>query len=237
MGRFLDHNVLILIYRWVACWMLFTAILSVTRAKPPRLHVHFMYTKHNYKLSNPEGQISSGVVDVFRSAVPQMTLDEVFENKDSVANSISETLAPMMDNYGYKILNALMIDLAPNAQVKASMNEINANKRLRMAAFEKAEAEKIMLIKRAEAEAEAKQLQGQGIARQRAAIVAGIRESVNSVNEKTDLNNKEVMDLLMMTQFFDTLESIGTNSQNAIFLPHNPGSVAEMAKEIGRTFK
>lgn len=104
-----------------------------------------------YKLSNPEGQISSGVVDVFRSAVPQMTLDEVFENKDSVANSISETLAPMMDNYGYKILNALMIDLAPNAQVKASMNEINANKRLRMAAFEKAEAEKIMLIKRAEA--------------------------------------------------------------------------------------
>lgn len=89
----------------------------------------------------------------------------------------------------------------------------------------------------AEAEAEAKQLQGQGIARQRAAIVAGIRESVSSVNEKTDLNNKEVMDLLMMTQFFDTLESIGTNSQNAIFLPHNPGSVGEMAKEIGRTFK
>lgn len=192
-----------------------------------------------YLMSNPEGQINSYVYDVVRSSVPKMDLDEVFENKDMVAQDISEQLDKQMEKYGYAIHKALVIDVSPASAVKQSMNEINANKRLRMAAFEKAEAEKIILVKRAEAEAESKYLQGEGIARQRGAIVEGLRDSVGEFQQQiSGMSAKDVLELVLITQYFDTLKEIGERSStNTIFVPHNPGALANISKEVRSNFK
>lgn len=191
-----------------------------------------------YLMANPEGQINSYVYDVVRSSVPKMDLDEVFENKDTVAGDINKQLAPEMDKYGYSIEKALVIDVSPASIVKQSMNEINANKRLRMAAFEKAEAEKMVLIKRAEAEAQSKYLQGEGIARQRTAIVEGLRDSVGEFTEKiAGMTSKDVLELVLITQYFDTLKEIGERSStNTIFVPHNPGALSKIQGEVRQAF-
>eukprot|EP00397_Hematodinium_sp_SG-2012_P035338 GEMP01038001.1.p1 GENE.GEMP01038001.1~~GEMP01038001.1.p1 ORF type:complete len:288 (+),score=69.35 GEMP01038001.1:172-1035(+) len=190
-----------------------------------------------YLMSNPEGQINSYVYDVVRSSVPKMELDQVFENKHTVASDIAEQLGEQMNKYGYKIHKALVIDVSPALVVKQSMNEINANKRLRLAAFEKAEAEKIVLVKRAEAEAESKYLQGEGIARQRGAIVEGLRDSVGEFTEKiAGMSAKDVLELVLITQYFDTLKDIGERSANTIFFPHNPGALNQISDEIKNNF-
>jgi len=136
-----------------------------------------------YKLNNPGQQIESYVFDVVRARVPKLKLDDVFEKKDEIADAVKGELQDEMDSFGYTILKALVTDIDPNAKVKESMNEINAAQRLRVAAEQKGEAEKILVVKAAEAEAESKALQGQGIARQRKAIVEGLRESVEAFAE------------------------------------------------------
>src|SRR5690554_2212574 len=140
-----------------------------------------------------------------------------------------------MKSYGYFIHQALIIDLAPDSKVKASMNEINASQRLREAAREKAEAEKILQVKAAEAEAEAKYLSGVGVARQRKAIVDGLRESITEFSgQATGTTPKDVMDLLLLTQYFDMLRDVGQNKlvPNTVFLPHGPAAVRDFADQI-----
>ena len=124
-----------------------------------------------YKLQSPERQITSFVFDVVRARVPKIKLDDVFEKKDDIADAVKTELQQVMDDFGYDILKALVTDIDPDHKVKEAMNEINAAQRLRVAATEKGEAEKVLKVKAAEAEAEAKALSGKGIADQRRAIV------------------------------------------------------------------
>jgi regulator of protease activity HflC (stomatin/prohibitin superfamily) len=187
-----------------------------------------------YKLSSPTHQINSFVFDAVRAQVPKLTLDEVFEEKNQIADHVREQLAAQMTEFGFKILQTLIIDLEPDDKVKNAMNEINANRRLRIAAQEKAEADKIMLVKRAEADAESKYLQGDGVARQRRAIVEGLRDSVHDFTERVgEIAPKDVLELVLVTQYFDTLKEVGLHSQNnTLFIPHNPGSLNKLAREI-----
>ena len=188
----------------------------------------------HYSLQNHEEQIRSYVFDVVRSTVPKLGLDEVFQSKDDVAQAVKEQLKTTMDNFGYSIVKTLLTDINPDAKVRGAMNEINASKRNRIAMQEKAEADKLLAVKRAEAEAEAKFLQGDGIARQRKAIVDGLRDSVSDFSSKmTGMQPKEVLDLILVTQYFDTLKELGMSSkQQTIFVPHNPGSLSSLADEI-----
>jgi len=166
-----------------------------------------------YRLSDPRGQIQSYVFDVVRSTVPRMELDETFASKADIASAVKDKLESVMQQYGYQIMEALVTDLAPDHKVKASMNEINASKRLKEAASHKAEADKIKQVKAAEAEAEARYLSGLGVARQRKAIVSGLQTSVSEFSENVDgATPKDVMDILLLTQYFDTLSSVGANS-------------------------
>ena len=191
-----------------------------------------------YKLSSPTHQINSFVFDAVRAQVPKLTLDEVFEEKNHIADQVRDQLASQMSSFGFKIIQTLIIDLDPDDKVKHAMNEINANRRLRIAAQEKAEADKIMVVKKAEAEAESKYLQGEGIARQRKAIVEGLRDSVHDFTERVgDFAPKDVLELVMVTQYFDTLKDVGMHSQNnTLFIPHNPGSLTTLAQEIKSGF-
>jgi regulator of protease activity HflC (stomatin/prohibitin superfamily) len=187
-----------------------------------------------YRLSNTREQIQSYVFDVIRASVPKMYLDAVFEQKDEIAKGVEEELAKAMSMYGYEIVQTLIVDIEPDEHVKRAMNEINAAARLRLATNEKAEAEKILQIKRAEGEAESKYLSGLGIARQRQAIVDGLRDSVLAFSENVPgTSAKDVMDMVLVTQYFDTMKEIGASSKSSsVFIPHGPGAVQDIAAQI-----
>lgn len=187
-----------------------------------------------YRLQNPTEQITAFVFDTVRARVPTMILDDLFEKKDEIAVAVKNELDQVMDDFGYGIIKALVTDIDPDAKVKASMNEINAAQRMREAAVQQAEADKIRVVKAAEAESESKALQGQGIANQRKAIIEGLKESVESFNNQIQGTKAEdVMNLVLMTQYFDTIKDIGLSGKgNTILIPHSPGGMQDISTEL-----
>ena len=187
-----------------------------------------------YKLQNPQEQITAYVFDTVRARVPAVNLDQLFEMKDDIATAVKAELDTVMDDFGYAIVKALVTDINPDEKVKVSMNEINAAQRLREAAIQQAEADKIRVVKAAEGEAESKALQGQGIANQRKAIIEGLKESVENFSSAVNgVNSQDVMNLVMMTQYFDTIKELGMSGKNStILIPHGPGGMTDMSDQI-----
>ncbi len=186
-----------------------------------------------YRLTNPQAQMESWIFDNVRAKVPGMILDSVFENKEEIAKEIEVSLSARLSEYGYKLVRALVNDIQPDKGVADAMNEINRQQRLRVAAEHEGEAKKIIVIKGAEADARSKELSGEGIAKQRIAIVAGLRESVKDASDALGVNAEGVMTLVLMTQYYDMLTDVGKNSRtNTIMLPHTPGAVGELQKQI-----
>jgi len=187
-----------------------------------------------YRLTDPRGQIQAYVFDVVRSTVPRMELDEAFTSKDDIAREILGSLKNIMKEYGYQIIESLVTDISPDRKVKASMNEINASKRLKEAASHKAEADKVRQVKAAEADAEARYLSGLGVARQRKAIVQGIQASVSEFSEDIEgTTPKDVMDILLLSQYFDTITAVGANN---LILEHEPKAVGDLREQMGTAF-
>lgn len=191
-----------------------------------------------YKLADHTIQMNSWVFDVVRSKVPSMKLDEVFENKDEIADDVKKNLQERMSQYGWEIVRALVNDIEPDAKVKDAMNEVNRQQRLRSAAEAQGDKEKILVIKKAEAEAESKRLQGEGIANQRRAIINGYRDSIQNFQDKVSgTSAKEVMDLVALTQYFDTLQLLGADARSkVVFLPSGPGAPGEFLNQIRLAF-
>ncbi len=187
-----------------------------------------------YRLNNAEAQIQSYVFDVVRAQVPRLKLDDVFEKKEEIAEAVKAELTDVMDDFGYGIQNVLVTDIDPDAKVKAAMNEINAAERECVAAEQKGEAEKILKVKSAEADAESMALAGKGIADQRLAIIEGLRESVTEFQEAiAGASAQDVMNLILMTQYFDTLKEVGAASKtNTILIPHSPGHLTDLSNQI-----
>ena len=190
-----------------------------------------------YKLSDPSAQIKAYVEQVILGHVPGMTLDEVFASQSSIAAAVKKELDADMSGFGFEIVNVLVTDIVPDSKVKSAMNDINAAQREQVAAAARGEAEKILVVKKAEAEAESKALQGQGIANERRAIVEGLRNSIEEFQKAVEGSSaKEVMQLVLVTQYFDTLKSIGENDKTStLFLTHSPGSVQQVGDEIMRS--
>jgi len=191
-----------------------------------------------FKLTNVESQMRPYVFDTVRSAVPQLSIDQVFELKNEIADKIKSSLSDLMGGYGYRIIDALVTDVRPDHKVKTAMNEINAARRLRVATQEKAEAEKMLVVKAAEADAESKYLAGLGIARQRQAIVSGLRDSVASFSSEVQgTDAHDVMDMMVLTQYFDMLREVGMKGGGStLMLPQNPGAMCKIANEIRNGF-
>ncbi len=189
-----------------------------------------------YKLDYPHDQITSYVFDVVRAEVPKMRLDDVFERKDDIAIAVKSELNDAMINYGYDIIKTLVTDIDPDLQVKEAMNRINAAEREKIAAQYEGDAARILIVEKAKAEAESKRLQGQGIADQRREIARGLEESVEVLN-KVGINSQEASALIVVTQHYDTLQSIGeeTNS-NLILLPNSPQAGSDMLNNMVASF-
>lgn len=187
-----------------------------------------------YSLDNPKNQIASYIFDDVRAEVPKLELDDVFAKKDDIAVAVQQNIAKSMEKYGYNIIKALITDIDPDHKVKESMNRINAAKREKEAALEEAEAKKIRIVKEAEAEAEAKRLSGEGIAQQRLEIVRGFKESVEDFKKSLkSVTHEEIMQFVLMTQYFDTIKDIGANSKNSsILMPHSPGGMRDFQDQI-----
>ena len=189
-----------------------------------------------YKLDFPQDQITSYVFDVVRAEVPKMILDDVFEKKDDIAIAVKGELNDAMKNYGFDIIKTLVTDIDPDAQVKESMNRINASEREKVAAQFEGDAQRILIVERAKAEAESKRLQGQGIADQRREIARGLEDSVKVLNN-VDINSQEASALIVVTQHYDTLQSVGSASNsNVILMPNSPQAGSEMLNNMVASF-
>ncbi|MGB7987434.1 MAG: SPFH domain-containing protein [Terracidiphilus sp.] len=187
-----------------------------------------------YKLADPTAQIKSYVEQVILGHVPGMTLDEVFASQSSIAAAVKQELDADMATFGFEIVNVLVTDIVPDQKVKSAMNDFIAAQREQVAANARGEAEKILVVKKAEAEAESKALQGQGIANQRKAIIEGLQVSVEQFQKAVDgASSREVMQLVLVTQYFDTLKSIGESDKtNTLFLAHSPAAVKDVSDQI-----
>ena len=190
-----------------------------------------------YRLSHPRDQIRSYVFDTIRAEVPKLRLDDVFENKDEIADATTRELSQAMMDYGYEIIRALVTDINPDEEVKKAMNRINASERIKKAAEYEAEAEKIKIVAKAEAEAQSKKLQGVGIADQRREIARGLEESVEMLN-KVGIGSIEASSLIIVTQHYDTLQAVGENSNsNLILMPNSPSSANSLLSDMITSFE
>lgn len=186
----------------------------------------------HYKLMNPQQQISSYVFDTVRALVPEMPVDHVFSEKEKIAIAVKERLQDIMQDFGYTIMQALVNDIQPDAEVKKAMNKVNASARLKEAAKNEAEAQKIRVIAAAEAEARAKELQGVGIARQRLAIARGLKESVEACSE-AGISSYEATKMVLLTQHYDTVTAVGARSKATVMmLPYSPNGMSSVGDQI-----
>lgn len=187
-----------------------------------------------YRLTDHSRQIEAYVFDVVRAEVPKKTLEEVFEDKETIALAVKEQLTEQMGRYGYEIANVLVNDINPDSRVKAAMNQVQAATREREAAAQMAEANRITIVKQAEAEAERAKLQGEGLANQRKAIAEGLRESVELVRGAAGgIREDDVMNLLLLVQWMDTQKEIaGTDRSTVVFLPNSPGEISTIAEQM-----
>ena len=204
-----------------------------------KVSVQFKVTREKvrdayYSLDNARGQIASYVFDDVRAEVPKLELDDVFAKKDDIAKAVRINIAEIMEEFGYTIIKTLITDIDPDHKVKESMNRINAAKRDKEAAMEVAAGRKITIIAEAEAEAESKRLSGEGIARQRLEIVRGFKESVEDFQKTLkNVSHEEVMQFVLLTQYFDTINNVGSNSKNtSILIPHSPGAMKDFQNQI-----
>ena len=187
-----------------------------------------------YKLSDPVKQIESMVYNVVLGHVPKMKLDDTFLNQADIASDLRDNLDGSMKEYGYSIVKVLISDIVPDQKVKAAMNDINAAQREREATVSRAETNKMLLVKQAEAEAESKRLQGEGIANQRKAIISGLKDSVEDFAKAVQGSTpQDVMQLVLMTQYFDTLKEIAANDHtNTVLIPHTPNTLTDIYGQI-----
>ena len=189
-----------------------------------------------FKMNDPHRQIRAYVDDCVRSQLPSLTLDEAFESKERMAQEIKDTVTKSMNQFGLVIHQALVTDMQPDASVMAAMNEINASRRQREAAIEKAEAEKVLAVRRAEAEAEAKHLSGKGTAKMRQAITEGFKDSIESMRESCGLEPREVVHMMLVTQYLDVLKDFAHSGKATMVVPHGPSAVQDIEGQVRNGF-
>jgi regulator of protease activity HflC (stomatin/prohibitin superfamily) len=186
-----------------------------------------------YKLDDPEVQMKSYAFDVVRSHIPTMDLDEAYADADTIAKHIQDTLQTQMAEYGYEIIKALITNIEPDQRVKDAMNNINAARRNQEAATAQGEGDKTLRIKKAEAESESMRLHGEGVAAERVAIAQGLKDSLAVLADEHGIDPKEAMGLVALTQYMDTIRSVGENGNlTTLLLPHSPASVGSLMEQV-----
>jgi len=191
-----------------------------------------------YRLADPGRQLNSYVFDLVRGVVPLIELDELFSSKATIADSVKSGLTELTNKFGFLIVQTMVTEIVPAKKVSQAMNDIESSKRLRHAALEKAESDKLIIVKRAEGEAEWKRLQGKGVAEQRKAIMQGLQDSVSNFSDAIEgLKPSDIMEVVILNNHFDMLSAVGSSSNaTTVFLGHNPAALNQIGKEIRTGF-
>lgn len=239
------------------CKSLDHTFLNVSVSIQFQASIHQLFQSF-YSLSSPIRQLTSHVLDILRSTLPKMSLDDIFASQESIALDLHRTLNGHMNQYGYTIHHVLLTRIHPNDHVRQSMNEVEASKRIKESIPHRAEAIKLECVKKAEANAESRYLNGVGIARKRREIARGMLETVKSLNDNDDdttpVSTKATMDLLLLTQYLDVLTVVGGRRKRAVddsstdqnsedhppstslFLSHMPQTVFQIQESISKQF-
>jgi len=186
-----------------------------------------------YKLRDPVGQLTAFIDNYFRFNAMLFTLDEMYAAKDGMTNELLNELNAKMNPYGYIVFDVLVTDIIPNKNVRDAMNDVVASEKEMMATVNRAQAEKASKILGAEAEARTRELEGEGIAAARRAIVEGLRSSVDDFQEAIPATDaKELLTVVLMTQYMDTIKEAATKSRNTFVLPSSPAQVATIEQQM-----
>lgn len=200
--------------------------------------------KFFYQLTDPEQQMTAILFDVIRSLAPKMVLDDIFISKTELGDAVQAELAKSFSSFGVAIVQTPITDIDPNQSVKNAMNQIQTNERLKIAARDEGEAAKIKQIKMAEAageatriqaaaEAEATHLRGVGMAKQRHAILEGMRADVEEWSSVPGMDAQSVVALMLQNTYYGVLKDMGeAPGGNTIFVPSTPNSVNHMTDQI-----
>lgn len=184
-----------------------------------------------FSLSDPREQTTTFVENVVRAKVPEMTLDDLFAQQDTVGNTIQSELGQKLSDYGITLVSSQVKNITPDYSVARAMNEINRTERLKIAAKNEADAEYIRSVRQAEADRDRKRLQGEGVAQQRMAILQGYEESIGGMADALDISHSEVLEFVKLTQTLDTYQTIGsTSNTKTIFLP--PSGLGPVAQDL-----
>lgn len=203
----------------------FVSFETAIQYKVDPAHVQEAY----YLLDDPTAQMEAFISDVVRSKLPGLDLDAAYADVEEMALAIESTLRDRMKEYGYTIVKALVLNINPADEVKEAMNRINASRRNQEAAIAQGEADKILVIKRAEAEAESRRLQGEGVAAQRKAIISGLRDSVSKFAKETGVDAQEAMQLVTLTGYTDMLRDVASASKTStLLLPPTPSGITDL---------
>lgn len=174
--------------------------------------------KSFYTLTDPVAQMKDYLADALRSQIPNRTLDEVFSEKDAIANSIDEIVAKKMLGYGYVLVTTLITSIRLPREVQESMNRIVASKNNLASAQNDANAARAKTVIAAQAKAEAMAAEGKGIADQRIAIARGIKESIDTI-KGSELSSQEANRLFEYTQWVSMMEAFAAKGSSSVVLP------------------
>lgn len=189
--------------------------------------------RFTYELQNRDQSIGAIIENSLRTYIAKETHEGILEKKEELALHIKTDLEKQLGEWGV-IINSFQITNVNFPQtITQAMSEVVASEQLRKAAENKGEAVKIQAVKEAEADKIRKQLQGEGIALEREAIARGLKESFEIMKSATHQESKEIMAILTLTQYLDTLKGIGsTPNQKVIFMDTQIGKASDLMKQL-----
>ena len=193
---------------------------------------------YTYALQSRDQSIGAIIENSLRTYIAKETHEGILEKKEELAMHIRTDLEKQFDDWGMLINSFQITNVNFPTTITAAMSEVVASQQLRKAAENKGEAVKIQAIKEAEAEKERKRLQGEGIALEREAIAAGLKQSVETLREATKQSSEQIMTILTLTQYLDTLKGIGLNDNSkVIFLDSSIGKTSELMQQLMAAFE
>jgi len=190
-------------------------------------------TKYYYELSNPIETLSAYVENYVRSYISSETHEELLERREEVSQYLVDHLDDIMIKWGIKIVSFQVVDIVFPSDITQAMSKVVASQRLREAAQNEAEANKVKVVKEAEAEKDSRILLGEGVAGERRAIIDGLKQSIGEMQNIKGLNADEVMNLVVISQYFDTIKEIGqANNTKVMFMNPAPQGAQELVESL-----
>lgn len=195
-------------------------------------------TRYTYSLENRKESVGAIIENSLRTYIAKETHEGILEKKEELALHIRADLEKQFEEWGMVINSFQITNVSFPKPITDAMSEVVASEQLRKAAENKGEAVKIQAIKEAEAERERKRLQGEGIALEREAIAEGLQRSIEIVQKATGGSSQEIMSILTLTQYLDTLKSIGLSpSSKVLFVDTSIQKNTELMQQLMASFE